>query len=57
MSDNEANSTELVFELEDDDEVVFDGINDHDCGLHAENRDSVRGGGTVTKNGNPKQKT
>jgi len=57
MSDNEANCPEFILELEDDDEVLFDDINDYNYGLQTENPDSMHGGDVETKTGNPKQIT
>ena len=57
ISDDDANSPEFILELEDDDQILFDKINYCDCGLQAENPDSVRGSGAEKKNGNPKQMT
>jgi len=57
MSDNKANDPEFIMEIEDDDEVLFDDIDDYNYGLETNNPDSMHGGGGEKKTGNPKQIT
>ena len=54
-ADGKTNSPEFVIELEDEDDILFDAIDDYNYGLQIENPDSVHG--AEKKSGTPKQIT
>jgi len=56
-ADGKMNGPEFVIELEDDDDVLFDDIDDYNYGLQIENPDSVHGAEKKSTSTKPKQIT